>query len=162
MPAPPVSVWYRMHETPDQLAALVEARNAFANATEFANAFLSSAETSINLAHEVEAGFTTVQNYAAEIARWAAIEGGWRGLNAAGQTPYSTRRDYEALRDNLVIDNVRFGSLWSLQLERNQLTHERPDVDPRKVWVASKRVMSVVPSFFLDVRAWAANRSIAI
>jgi hypothetical protein len=162
MPDAPADIWYRVYETPDQLAALVDARTQFASASEFAGAFWSSVETEINHAHEIEAGFTTLQNYAAEVARWAAIEGGWRAQNAVGNIPFNTRIDYEALRDNAVIPGHRFGALWSLQIERNQLTHFRPEVDPRKIWAASARVTSVVPAFFLDVQSWAPTIGFAI
>jgi hypothetical protein len=162
MATAPVEVWYRLHDTPDQLSALVEAWSAFATPSDFAAAFWSPSEGDINQAHEVEAGFTTVQNYAAEVARWAAIQGGWRAISAGGYIPFSARKDYEALRDNAVISHSRFSDLWSLQIERNHLTHERPDVDPRKVWVASHRVARVVPAFFLDVQAWAAASGITI
>jgi hypothetical protein len=154
MPPIPADIWYRIHETPQQLAALVEARKRFNNSAEFANAFWSASEAEINEAHEVEAGFTTVQNYAAEVARWSAITGGWRTPNATGTVPFSSRRDYEALRNNAVISSARFGAIWSLQIERNRLTHERPEVDPRKVWAASSRVAKEVPALFLDVIAW--------
>lgn len=157
MPDAPADIWYRVYETPDQLAALVVARKQFASAGEFADAFWSSSETPINQAHEVEAGFTTLQNYAAEVARWAAIEGGWRIPNAAGIIPFSARKDFEALRDHTVISSPRFGALWSLQIERNHLTHLRPEADPRKVWAASARVINVVPAFLLDVQAWAST-----